>query len=404
MSPGPARKPARVLGPYAVERNGITVWRLIAVDGQGRRSPCEAGSEEDAVALKRELERGLEKIAGLTVEQAIVAFKQRCLLTERRNSNGATETKVIQLRDFFKSVLKRALLGLTPELCETLYLGKYDKKSGERIEEGLVNRHTRFKKPPAVATHHNTLKAAQDFGTWCASPRVGFLPSNPLADIKPVGEPSSGKKKLSIDQANTFMDCAAELIRAGDVGAVAALLLIMTGLRASELTGLTPSAIDSGGTIVRVWRGKSKKAERALAIPVDYELGALLSLALRSLASNKRADEWIFPSEKGTRRTKDWPAAQTRRICKLAKVPEVSAHGLRGTHLSMAEEAGTTPEMMLRSGGHESRGVQHASYLAPGAVERGVQKRFLSKLKVIAGGAPAADQWRVRGVKVGGEK
>jgi integrase len=402
MSPGPAKKPARVLGPYEVERNGVTVWRLVTVDGQGRRSPCEVGSQEDAVTLKAELETGLAKVAGLTVEQAIVAFKQRRLLPNQRKGSLGAETKVIRLQDFFRPVLKRALLGLTPKGCEALYLGRYDEKTGEQLEPGLIGRHTRFGRPPAPATHHACLYAAQDFAAWCV--KNGLLPKDPVAHVEPIGDKNAQKKKLNTDQANRFMEVSAELIRAGDVGAVAALLAIMTGLRASEVTSLTPSSIDSGATVVRIWRGKSKRAERALAIPVDYELGALLSLSLRSLVSGKRAEDWVFPAEGGGQHSKDWLRDQTRRICTAARVPVISAQGLRGTHLTMAEEAGTSPEMMLRSGGHESRGVQTSAYLAPGATERGLQKRFLSKLKVLAGGAPAADQWRVRGVKVGGEK
>lgn len=399
--PGPRRSaPPRVLGPYEVVRNGERRYRLIAINAAGDRSSSEVGTEEDADDLKRELERGLERIAGLTVEQAILSFKQRRMLGEQRNLSASAERKLLRLYDFYGPVLRKPLLSLTAERHDELYLGKYDKKTGDRIEDGLIHRWTRFKRPPSVVSHRNALFAAKDFSRWCV--KAGFLPRDLCAAVEPVGVSNAGKPKLNIDQANKFMAWACQLIVQGDVGAVAAMLALVVGLRASEITGLTPSSIDADCTVVRVIRGKTRRATRPLQLPVEMEIGRLLSAALRSLCAGKSAGDLIFPSERGGRRAKEWPRAQALRICRAAGLPEVGAHGLRGTHLSMAEEHGTTPEMMLRSAGHESRGVQHSAYLAPGATERGLQRRFL--MKVVEGGVPTVDSkavaWRARGIKV----
>jgi integrase len=50
---------------------------------------------------------------------------------------------------------------------------------------------------------------------------------------------------------------------------------------------------------------------------------------------------------------RDWPRENVQRICRLADVPEVTAHGLRGTHATLAEEEGATGDLVARALGHE---------------------------------------------------
>lgn len=339
------------------------------------------------------------------MRQAIVDFKQKCLLAERRNSSAAVERKEYRLLGLLGPALHLRLLSLNGDLADDLYRGTRDKKTNVRAADGFIHRHTRFNKPPSVREHRNALAAAKDFTAWCTFERL--IPKDPFKEVKPVGLPAAGKEKLTPDEANRFMDVACDFIRQGDVGAVGGLLALVVALRATEITSLTPRHIDADCTVVRVIRGKTRKSTRALKIPVDMDVGLLLSQALKSLREGKASDELVFPSERGGQRSRNWPRAQAQRICRAAKVTVVGAHGLRGTHLSMAEEEGTTPEMMLRSAGHTSRGVQSTAYLAPGTTERGVQKRFLKKrapaMKVVPGGKaepPAAGQWRTRGVRV----
>ncbi len=327
-------------------------------------------------------------------------FRDRKLLTERGNKSRSAEEKERRLRAFYGPVLRRRVVSLTPEIFKRLYLGSYNER-GKLVEHGAVTRPTRFRDPdgkprkPSIATHQAELAAAQDHLEWCKD--VGLIAKNPGAEVKPTGEPNTGKKQLGEDQSNLWLDKACEFALAGDIGAVAAMLTFVVALRSTEVVELTQEQIDSDFTVVWVIRGKTKRAKRRLAIPVEMDVGRVLRTCLKSLCAGKAYEEKIFG-----RRSRSWPRSSVRRICRAAGVPLVSAHGLRGTHATLAEEEGSTPENMLRSLGHESRGVQHRSYIEPGATERATQRKAMSRLKVVRGGQDEGPiQWRERGVKVG---
>ncbi len=57
-----------------------------------------------------------------------------------------------------------------------------------------------------------------------------------------------------------------------------------------------------------------------------------------------------------------------RRICCLAKTQIVNPHGLRGTHATLAIQAGITGDAVARALGHESFAVTAGHYAKPEAV------------------------------------
>ena len=57
-----------------------------------------------------------------------------------------------------------------------------------------------------------------------------------------------------------------------------------------------------------------------------------------------------------------------QRICRLAKTPIVSPHGLRGTHATLAVQARVTGDAVARALGHESFAVTAGHYAKPEAV------------------------------------
>jgi integrase len=77
-----------------------------------------------------------------------------------------------------------------------------------------------------------------------------------------------------------------------------------------------------------------------------------------------------------------------RKICGLAKVPMVSAHGLRGTHSTLATTAGATAHFVVSAMGHTSFDVTRKHYLAPGAEENARAKRTF---EVLQGGKSVND-------------
>ena len=369
-------------------RDGSERWRVTTVGTDGSRRSRDFGSATAAANYARIQAAHIDELEGTTVDAAIVQYRREQLVTRNRNKSRSADVTEYRLRRFFGPVLRTRLTALTPERCRRLYLGAGD-------ELGSVTRPTRFKKPPAVASHQAELFAAQSMLAWCVE--EGMLRKNPAEDVEPVGEPESGKAQLGEDESNDWLDKACEFALAGDQGAVAAMLAFVVNLRASEIVGLTRRQIDSDHTVVWVIRGKSRRAKRRLLVPVDLDVGRVLRTCLTSLCAGKAPDEPIFGP-----RDRSWVRLCVRRICRASGVPLVSAHGLRGTHATLAEQEGATPEMMLRSLGHESRGVQHRSYIQPGATERGTQKRFGARMRPLRGGLDEGPiQWRKRGVKVG---
>ncbi|MGB7810606.1 MAG: hypothetical protein WBP56_05675 [Polyangia bacterium] len=70
-----------------------------------------------------------------------------------------------------------------------------------------------------------------------------------------------------------------------------------------------------------------------------------------------------------------------RKICRLAGVPVVSAHGLRGTHSTLATTAGATAHFVISAMGHTSFDVTRKHYLAPGVEENARARRTFDVLQ-----------------------
>jgi integrase len=227
----------------------------------------------------------------------------------------------------------------------------------------------------AVDTHRGTLSEARTFLGWCV--KRGWLHENPLAKVEGVGRRRSGKEQLTIEEARKFTDKALALAgkRKGDLGALAATLPLLTGMRASEITTLQRRDLDDGGRILWVQEGKTAAARRRVMVP-DVIRPLLLKAAKRL-----QSDDLLFGNH-----WRDWPRENVQRICKLAGLPEVTAHGLRGTHATLAEDAGATGVLVAQALGHEHVSTTHKHYTKAGVGERATQERAL---RVIAGGRRA---------------
>ena len=84
---------------------------------------------------------------------------------------------------------------------------------------------------------------------------------------------------------------------------------------------------------------------------------------------------------------RDWPRRWVQKICKAAGVPEVSAHGMRGLHGTLAVDSGITSHAVASALGHESFKTTAESYAQREAVAGAQQKRVLG---VLSGGKLAS--------------
>lgn len=84
----------------------------------------------------------------------------------------------------------------------------------------------------------------------------------------------------------------------------------------------------------------------------------MLRHLLLKLTEGKAPTDQIFGKH-----WQDWPRKQVQRICKLAGVPKVSAHSMKGLHATLATRAGAT-----------------GSHINPGVVEDQALQEMVEKL------------------------
>jgi integrase len=287
------------------------------------------------------------------VATSLISYEQH--LTTKGNRPTSVTTTRRRLEAFFDDV-DQALTSLTVARCKTLY--------GKASESY------------AVDSHRNMLAEAKTFLNWCVLQR--WLARNPLDTTTGIGRRRHGKPQLRIDEARTWLARALELARGGNEGATAALCTMLLGMRAGEVVSRVVRDVDDGGRRLWIPDSKTEAGRRTLEVP---EL--LQPLLLELVAKRKLQAELDLGQDHQAllfgAHWRDWPRECVQTICRLAKVPVVTAHGMRGLHATLALAAGQSGHQVAAALGHESVSTTEQSYAAPGA----------------AAGAAAQRAWRV---------
>lgn len=343
---------ARVWGPYRHGRG----YRLY-FSRAGKKCATETvATREEAERLKRALVRELETLEGLTIEVALMQYERH--LVDKGNKAQSVKGTLLRMREFFPDQ-QRSLRSLTPKDGGTLY---------RRL---VTEPRKATGKPLAADSHRNYLAEAKSFLRWCVA--HGWLAASPLAHVIGQGRRRRGKAQLGIDEAQRLSATALERVREGDVGALAVLVLLHMGLRAGELVNLRVRDLDHGGRILWIREAtdsevshlKTPAARRAPKVP------ACLQAPLLLLAAGRKGNEKLFGQH-----WRDWPREQTARLCKLAGVESVTAHGLRGLKATLSLLGGEDPDVVARSLGHTSSKITLDVYAAPGTREQLEQQRL----------------------------
>jgi len=314
------------------------------VDERGQKTPETYETEEEATDVVRSLTKLLTGEEALTVEDALSQYEEH--LHDKGNKERSIDTTLGRLKAFFSE--RGLLVGrLTPARCQ----GYYDA----------------LREKVAVDTHRNTLAQAKTFTRWCKS--KGIISKDPLAAVEGKGRRKKGKEQLRIDEARKWCKKAHELA-SGEAGAVAALITLLMGLRASEIVERVVRDVDDGGRLLWIPDSKTEAGKRTVKVPEE------LRPYLLQLCEGKKGNELLFGKH-----WRDWPREWVQRICGLAKVPRVTAHGMRGLHATLGEESGATPEMVATTLGHVSVSTTHAHYTKRSAVDGARQERMLTVLE-----------------------
>jgi integrase len=347
-----SRRPAgeRVRGPYRERKR----WRVrVFDDGGGCRDLVYETKAEASAAVAR-LRAELASVAARTVGEAIEAYGEA--MGEEIKAVTVAQN-LYRLRAFFAGREDVALRRLTREACEDAY---------EALRTGEGERGKRL----AVDSQRAMLGAAKTFLRWCV--RQGWIAASPAESIKGVGRRRRGKAQLRLDEARRW-DATALALAPRDPGALAALLALYLSLRASEIVGLRCRDVDDGGRLVWVADSKTEAGRRTVEVP---RRPAALRRLLLDLAGDRPGDELLFGPH-----WRDWPREQVQRICEIAGVPKITAHGLRGQHASLAVAAGQTAEAVARTLGHADDRVTVDHYAGRSVVEAARRERGIKVLR-----------------------
>lgn len=344
---------ARVHGPYVHGRK-FRIW-VIGHDGSRSYQDCKTADEATRTIL--ELEKALGIGEGVSAATALEEYE--AYLKSKGNKESSIKVTMWRLRGMLGDWEIRPLKVLTAETAGKLYQGLTKKQKAD--------------------SHRNTLAEAKTWGRWLV--KVKHVRSNPFEGIEPVGRRSRGKKQLRHDEARRLLGhCMAcwdgpagdgsACPREAAAGVATGLLL---GLRASEIVKRRARDLDSGGSVLWIPESKTRAGERVLRVP------EVLREALMSLAAGKGPDEFLFGDHgsNGPRWLRQW----TKRLCAEARVPIITTHGLRGTHATLALDAGLSGEAVARSLGHASETVTRGSYALPGAGDEVEQRKRMETLE-----------------------
>lgn len=345
-----ARRGDRVLGPYRRRDK----WRAVIVREDGSRRHRDFETEAKARGYIKATATQLATTAGITIGQATEEYERH--LAAKGDRPRSVVTTLIVVRRMFRDPDLLVSTLRTAEDGQALYKEvrtREDPKTGELLY--------------AVDTHRGTLNECKRFLRWCVEQK--WLRVNVLADVKGFGRRITGRDKpqLRVDEARAWTTAAMDAARAGDEGAVAALVSELLGMRATEIVERAVRDLDDRGRLLWIPDSKTAAGKRTLEVPLP------LQPFLRRLAHGKTSSEFLFgPGDEP--RNRNWVRRCVHRICKLAGVPRVSAHAMRRLHSTLAVEAGATGHLVVKQLGHESFATTRQSYIRRGteqALERG---------------------------------
>lgn len=336
----------RVRGPYQ-RRDGR--FQVDVREGDGSRRCRTFATLAEGQEYADELLATVRAVIPVTLEEALDEYERGL---KSRLKDRSVVNAMGHVRRFFPDTSMR-LRSMTHSRVKALYQAL--------VDEGL-----------AQGTHRTYLLSTRTFFSWCVS--EGMLPSNPATAVKVLGRRKYGKPQHRVDELRLWEAEAFRLAAGGDQQALAAMLALYLGMRATEITRRVVRDVDDGGRILWIPDSKTETGRRALDVP-----GVLVPM-LATLTTGRPRDATLFEA-----RTKyhdrDWVRHGVRRICKGAKVPNVSAHAMRGALATIAAERGQLGHLAAMHFGHTSSTMTEQAYAKAGSRDAGTRERGMVLLK-----------------------
>lgn len=321
---GRHRTGARVRGPYKHGR----AWRVEQVGANGDRKLVSFATEEEAKKFVTVARRTLPGRA--TVGQSISEY--RIYQHNKGNRPESVNTTEFRLLAWFDGML--------------------DQPVGDVSEAELSRRYAKRMNEVSTDTHRNELSQIRTFFRWAQ--KNGKTNRNPAQGVEPMGRRRYGKQQLrNVEASKLWRECIKRAHEGRDDGLAVGLILVL-GIRVSELLKRVKRDVDMAGGSVVLWitDAKSRAGVRNLSIPEP--LGQMIWNRAQKL---ERPEDRLFSYEK------TWPNDKTKEICLASGVPVVCAHGLRGTFATLSYNMGLPMEAISRQIGHADTYITRKHYL-----------------------------------------
>ena len=244
-----------------------------------------------------------------------------------------------------------------------------------RDRKATLNRSISLNNKKLSLTTINTYtRAIKAFWSWLL--REGILSKNPLAIIPSPRFPRKLPKIFSEEQITLILRAAA--INQRDLAIIA--LLLDSGIRLSELTGITPKDIDIKNGTLKVY-SKGGKERYAYFSPHT-------ALMLNDYTFNTRpeplSEDKLFLTKSGEPLKKEMVQKNLVRIGEGAGISErLSPHKLRHTYATLSLKNGNNLEYLRITLGHKDIKTTSDAYLAAAAVDIAIAHRKSSPISNI---------------------
>lgn len=374
-------------------------FRFIVCGEGGAKEPSETfPTKAKALAARQERQAVIDGTSDFSVTMALDAYEKY------QREEGNKKSSLYQTRRKIETLFTdgdEALEALTEKRCKEHYESLRSRPQPRRRERclkaGLSQDHAIGAvetgpdgtelvckcKPFSVDWHRNALSESKTWLRWCADEK--FYPRKlldaagrtPLDLVKGRGKRNAGKAQLTIDESRLYMIAGHERAAAGDEGALAALMALEMGLRDNEIRNRVARHIDDNGTRLILVDGKTKESDKTIPIPET------LQPYFVPLKRGKLPGASMWSGHRGKDHVKGWVQDQVERICRLAGVPVVTAHGMRGTFATLSKVGGLEQlqEDVRRKLRHLKYATSGRHYVTQEAAAEAAQSAVLSVLK-----------------------
>lgn len=245
-----------------------------------------------------------------------------------------TEGRSHETTRWYRNMLGRFAHHMPNGLNQTLHsVGLDDARS---FVAELQSRDSRYLEHPflkpregglAPTTIHGHVRTLKVFGSWLAS--EGIVTSDPFGKLKRPKLPSPVIKILSEDEMRTLVQAINPNTFLGGRQYAMVMLLMDTGIRASELCGLTLANTDLEGNTILV-RGKGEK-ERIVPFANGVKQALVRYLTTWRPEPLDPNEGSFFLTVDGTPMTYDALSTCLKSLGERAGIPRLHAHLLRHT-------------------------------------------------------------------------